>query len=154
MSDDGHHQISPDQLRWLKAFLASQMPDRMPTAPVDVSGVELDRHLMDGLRRRDGRDIYMFPPHLRKLFDTLSEGDVAKLERLITLRPETINWIHDKNDRELKGLDGAVEFITSSRTAAKVLAWCFAAAVSFVGGAVALAKGGYDLFALFRGGPR
>lgn len=152
MSDDGHHQISPDQLRWLKAFLASQMPDRMPTAPVDVSGVELDRHLMDGLRRRDGRDIYMFPPHLRKLFDTLSEGDVAKLERLMSLRPETIGWIHDKNDRELKNLDGAVEFITSSRTAGKWLLWIGGLSVTFVGGVTALAKNGIDLFAMLRGG--
>lgn len=130
------------------------MPDRMPAPPNTEVGAVFDQHLVDGQRRRDGRDIHMFPPHLRKWFDTLSEDDVGKLERLITLRPETISWIHDKNDRELKGLDGAVEFITSSRTAAKVLAWCFAAAVSFVGGAVALAKGGYDLFSLFRGGPR
>lgn len=97
---------------------------------------------------------YRPPPHLMEWFATLSKDDVSHLQKLIDLKPATVEWIAEKNDRELKSLDGAVEFITSSRTAAKVLAWCFAAAVSIVGGAVALAKSGYDLFSLFRGGPQ
>lgn len=94
----------------------------------------------------------MFPLHLRKWFDTLSEADVLKLERLMAVKQETVAWIDAKNDRELKNLDGAVEFITSSRTAAKVLMWVGGMAVAFVGGVTALAKNGIDLFSMLRGG--
>ena len=74
-----------------------------------------------------------------------------KLEVLISLRPETVKWVSEKNSRELERLDGAVEFISSSRTAARVLMWVCGTAVAFVGGVVALAKSGFDAFALFRG---
>ncbi|WP_132256542.1 hypothetical protein [Methylobacterium segetis] len=90
--------------------------------------------------------------HVRKLINALSEADVAKLEKLLSLKPETVAWVDAKNDRELKSLDGAVDFINSSRTAAKVLMWVCGVAVTFVTGTVALAKSGYDLFALLRGG--
>ena len=78
--------------------------------------------------------------------------DVVKLERLMALKAETVTWIEGKNDRELKQLDGVVEFVSSSRTAAKVLMWVCGAAVSFVVGVAAFAKGGYDMLAIFRGG--
>lgn len=90
-------------------------------------------------------------PHVESWFSTLSVEDVAKLETLIALRPETVKWVAEKNSRELEKLDGAVEFITSSRTAAKVLMYVSGVAVAFVGGVVALAKSGFDAFALFRG---
>lgn len=93
----------------------------------------------------------MFPAHLRTWFDTLSEADVAKLEHLIAVKAETVAWIDAKNERELKRLDRAVEFINSSRTAGKVLIWVGGMAVAFLGGVTALAKNGYDLFSLLRG---
>lgn len=128
------------------------MADRMPAPPNTELGERFDRQLMEAQGRRDGRDIHMFPAHLRKWFDTLSEADVAKIERLMSLKAETVTWIEGKNDRELKQLDGVVEFVSSSRTAAKVLMWVCGAAVSFVVGVAAFAKGGYDMLAIFRGG--
>ncbi|MBP1179955.1 hypothetical protein [Methylobacterium sp. PvR107] len=90
-------------------------------------------------------------PHVESWISTLSADDIAKLEILIALRPETVKWVAEKNSRELERLDGAVEFISSSRTAARVLMWVCGTAVAFVGGVVALAKSGFDAFALFRG---
>lgn len=90
-------------------------------------------------------------PHVEGWIRTLSPEDISKLEVLIALRPETVKWVAEKNSRELEKLDGAVEFITSSRTAAKVLMYVSGVAVAFVGGVVALAKSGFDAFALFRG---
>ncbi|MFY9289252.1 MAG: hypothetical protein WAP03_00925 [Methylorubrum rhodinum] len=92
------------------------------------------------------------PPHLADWLASLSKADVEKLEKLVHLRAETVAWIEGKNERELKNLDGAVEFITSSRTAAKVLMWVGGMAVAFVGGVAALAKNGIDLFSMLRGG--
>ncbi len=80
-----------------------------------------------------------FPPHLRKWFGSLSEGDVERLEKLISLKPETSEWVDAKNDRELKTLDGAVDFINSSCTAAKVLTWVCGTAATFLAGVVTLA---------------
>lgn len=128
------------------------MPDRVPTPPNTVLGETFDRQLMEAQGRRDGRDIHMFPAHLRTWFDTLSEADVKKLQKLMDVKAETVAWIDAKNDRELRNLDGAVEFITSSRTAAKVLMWIGGTAVAFVAGVATLATKGLDLFALFRGG--
>ncbi|PJI55825.1 hypothetical protein CTI14_01650 [Methylobacterium radiotolerans] len=90
-------------------------------------------------------------PHVESWFSTLSQEDITKLEVLISLRPETVKWVAEKNSRELERLDGAVEFISSSRTAAKVLMWVCGVAVTCVTGSIALAKAGYDAFALFRG---
>lgn len=128
------------------------MADRMPAPPNTELGEKFDRQLMEAQGRRDGRDIHMFPPHLRTWFDTLSVDDVQKLERLMAVKAETVAWIDAKNGRELQKLDGAVEFITSSRTAAKVLIWIGGMAVAFVGGVAALAKNGIDLFSMLRGG--
>jgi hypothetical protein len=89
--------------------------------------------------------------HVETWISTLSTEDIAKLETLIALRPETVKWVAEKNSRELERLDGAVEFISSSRTAAKVLMWVCGVAVTCVTGSIALAKAGYDAFALFRG---
>ena len=91
-------------------------------------------------------------PHLEVWFASLSQEDVKSLQALLELRPATIQWVAEKNDRELKQLDGAVEFITSSRTAARVLIWCCGVAVTFVGGVVALTKSGIDMFSILRGG--
>ncbi|WP_246747984.1 hypothetical protein [Methylobacterium sp. SD274] len=49
-------------------------------------------------------------------------------------------------------MDGVVEFVSSSRTAAKVLMWVCGTATAAVLGAIALAKGGFDLFKTVRGG--
>jgi hypothetical protein len=111
----------------------------------------------DNVRRaygveEDERRLYPFPPHLRRLFDSIDEADVAKIIKLLTLRPETIDWMDGKSPRELKNLDGVVEFVSSSRTAARVLMWVGGFAVAFVGGVTALAKNGIDLFAMMRGG--
>lgn len=90
-------------------------------------------------------------PHVEGWISTLSAEDVAKLEVLIALRSETVKWVAEKNSRELERLDGAVEFISSSRTAAKVLMWVCGVAVTCVTGSIALAKAGIDAFSLFRG---
>lgn len=145
-------EVSLDRARELVRLLEGQLPDRMPAPPNTELGERFDRRLMESQSRRDGRDIHMFPAHLRTWFDTLSEADVMKLERLMAVKAETVAWIEGKNDRELKQLDGVVEFVSSSRTAAKVLMWVCGAAVSFVVGVAAFAKGGYDMLAIFRGG--
>jgi hypothetical protein len=145
-------EVSLERARELVRLLEGQMPDRMPAPPNTELGERFDRHLMEAQGRRDGRDIHMFPAHLRKWFDTLSEADVMKLERLMAVKAETVAWIDGKNDRELRNLDGAVDFITSSRTAAKVLIWIGGTAVAFVAGVTALAKNGIDLFSILRGG--
>lgn len=90
--------------------------------------------------------------HLEAWFATLSAEDVKKLQTIVELRSETVAWIAEKNPRELKSLDGAVEFVTSSRTAAKVLAWCFVTAATAFGLVVTAAKNGIDLFQIVRGG--
>ncbi|AWI89193.1 hypothetical protein C0214_13550 [Methylobacterium sp. DM1] len=146
------NDVSIEAARALLRSLQGPLPDRMPAPPNTVLGESFDRQLLESQGRRDGRDIHMFPAHLRKWFDTLSETDVVKLERLMALKAETVTWIEGKNDRELKQLDGVVEFVSSSRTAAKVLMWVCGAAVSFVVGVAAFAKGGYDMLAIFRGG--
>ncbi|MGW5961023.1 hypothetical protein [Methylorubrum thiocyanatum] len=105
-----------------------------------------------GLDEDDDRRVMSFPPHMRKLFRSIDEGEAEKLLALLALRQDTIDWIAEKNPRELKNLDGVVEFVSSSRTAAKVLMWVGGFAVAFVGGVTALAKNGIDLFALMRGG--
>ncbi|QDI82362.1 hypothetical protein E8E01_19000 [Methylorubrum populi] len=104
-----------------------------------------------GLDEEDDRRVMSFPPHMRKLFRSIDEGEAEKLLALLALRQDTIDWIAEKNPRELKQLDGVVEFVSSSRTAAKVLMWVCGAAVSFVVGVAAFAKGGYDMLAIFRG---
>ncbi|UYW32532.1 hypothetical protein [Methylorubrum extorquens] len=144
--------MSLEAARALLRSLQGGLPDRLPAPPNTILGEAFDRQLLESQGRRDGRDIHMFPAHLRKWFDTLSETDVVKLERLMALKAETVTWIEGKNDRELKQLDGVVEFVSSSRTAAKVLMWVCGAAVSFVVGVAAFAKGGYDMLAIFRGG--
>lgn len=141
-----------ERARELVRLLEGQMSDRMPAPPNTEMGAVFEQHLIEGQRRRDGRDIHMFPPHLREWFDTISPDDLKNLKVVVGMRPDTLEWIHDKNPRELKQLDGAVEFITSSRTAGKWLLWIGGLSVTFVGGVTALAKNGYDLFALFRGG--
>ncbi len=100
----------------------------------------------------DDRRVMSFPPHMRKLFRSIDETEADKLLALLALRKDTIDWIAEKNPRELKNLDGVVEFVSSSRTAAKVLMWVGGFAVAFVGGVTALAKNGIDLFAMMRGG--
>jgi DNA-directed RNA polymerase subunit H (RpoH/RPB5) len=100
----------------------------------------------------DDRRVMSFPLHMRKLFRSIDEGEAEKLLALLALRKDTIDWIAEKNPRELKNLDGVVEFVSSSRTAAKVLMWVGGFAVAFVGGVTALAKNGIDLFAIMRGG--
>ncbi|TXN72400.1 hypothetical protein [Methylobacterium sp. WL6] len=91
-------------------------------------------------------------PHVETFISTLSVEDVSKLEALMALRPETVKWVAEKNTRELERLDGAVEFISSSRTAAKALMWVSGVAASFAITAFGLAKSGIDLFWAFRGG--
>lgn len=91
------------------------------------------------------------PHHVEVWIATLSAEDITKLETLLALRPETVKWVSEKNSRELDRLDGAVEFISSSRTAAKVLMWVCGVAVTCVTGSIGLAKAGIDAFALFRG---
>ncbi|NEU14310.1 hypothetical protein G3T14_19575 [Methylobacterium sp. BTF04] len=100
----------------------------------------------------ENAQVVAFPPHLRRLFASMSEPDVDRFEKLLALDPKTIVWISEKNTKELTNLDGAVEFITSSRTAARVLMWVCGTAVAFVGGVVALTKSGIDMFSIIRGG--
>jgi hypothetical protein len=95
---------------------------------------------------------YKMHAHLEAWFSSVSAEDVKQLEAILKLRPETVAWIAEKNPRELKSLDGAVEFVTSSRTAAKVLAWCFVTAATAFGLVVTAAKNGIDLFQIVRGG--
>ncbi|WP_264048841.1 hypothetical protein [Methylobacterium flocculans] len=92
------------------------------------------------------------PKHLRSLLNSIDEADAAKLQALLSLNPKTVAWISEKNPRELMNLDGAVDFVTSSRTAAKILAWCFVTAATAFGHVVTAAKNGMGLFQIFRGG--
>ena len=100
----------------------------------------------------DDRRVMRLPKHLRTLLNSIDEDGASKLKTLLDLDPKTIAWIAEKNTRELKSLDGAVEFVTSSRTAAKVLAWCFVTAATAFGLVVTAAKNGIDLFQIVRGG--
>lgn len=100
----------------------------------------------------DDRRLMRLPKHLRSLLNSIDEADASKLQALLNLDPKTVAWISEKNPRELKNLDGAVEFVTSSRTAAKVLAWCFVTVATAFGLVVTAAKNGMDLFQIFRGG--
>ena len=100
----------------------------------------------------EDRKVMRFPRHMRTLLNSIDEDEAVKIKALLNLDPKTVAWIADKNPRELKNLDGAVEFVTSSRTAAKVLAWCFVTAATAFGLVVTAAKNGMDLFQIFRGG--
>lgn len=91
-------------------------------------------------------------PHLVVWFASLSADDVLRLETLIALRPETVAWVSGKSPKELASMDGVVEFVSSSRTAAKVLMWVCGTTAAFIGGVIALTKGGFDLFKTIRGG--
>lgn len=145
-------EVSLERARELVRILEAQLPDRMPAPQNTELGERFDQRLLESQGRRDGRDIHMFPAHLRIWFDTLSVDDVQKLERLMAVKAETVAWIDAKNGRELQKLDGVVEFISSSRTAAKVLIWIGGAAVAFVGGVAVLAKNGLDFFSFLRAG--
>lgn len=145
--DDIPQHVRKAVVEALRAEAAKQMPlpDNMEF------GETFERRLREA-RRVSDRAVYEFPSHIREWFDGLSRDDIGKLNKVIGLSEKTITWIDDKNERELKSLDGAVEFITSSRTAAKVMMWVCGTAVTFVTAAFALAKSGVDLFWAFRGG--
>jgi hypothetical protein len=100
---------------------------------------------------RQRPELHRQAPHVESWFSTLSQEDITKLETLISLRSETVKWVSEKNSRELEKLDLAVEFVNSSRTAAKVLMWVSGVAFTCVTGSIALAKAGIDAFAIFRG---
>lgn len=100
---------------------------------------------------RQRRAVPRHHEHVETFIGTLSLEDVSKLQALLDLRAETVKWISEKNTKELQKLDGTVDFISSSRTAGKVLFYVTGAAVSFLTATFALAKAGYDIFALFRG---
>jgi len=144
--------LSTDRLEVLVRALAERMGDEMPAPQNYEAGDRFDRRMTTSHRVPSDRDFYEFPAHLREWFDGLDKDDIGRLNKVIQLSPKTVNWIAEKNERELVSLDGAVEFITSSRTAAKVLIWVCGMAVAFVGGVVALAKSGVDAFSLIRGG--
>ena len=131
--------------------LRAEAAKQMPVPDNTESGETFERRLREA-RRVSDRSVYEFPSHIREWFDGLSREDIGKLNKVISLSTKTVEWIDDKNERELKSLDGAVEFITSSRTAAKVMMWVCGTAVTFVTAAFALAKSGVDLFWAFRGG--
>ncbi|KQT08538.1 hypothetical protein ASG40_11715 [Methylobacterium sp. Leaf399] len=70
------------------------------------------------------------------------------------LPEHTRKWLEGKSDKELKNLDATIEFVVSSRTAGKVLAWVGGVAVMLIGYAVTTAKFGWDAFSFFRNMPR
>lgn len=98
------------------------------------------------------------PEHVRKWLEGKNTRDLAEIDeaqQLIDRLPvETRNWLKGKNAKDLQNIDAAVEFIGSSRTAARVLMWIGGIAVTFLTGSWALAKAGIDAFAMFRGGIR
>lgn len=63
-------------------------------------------------------------------------------------------WLEGKSAKELKELDATIDFVVSSRTAGKVLAYVGGIAVTVVTGSIAAAKMGWDLFSFVRGMPR
>ena len=130
--------------------LSAGMQERMPL-PSRSLGEDEVRRAYD-LDEDDDRKVMRLPRHIRKLLSSIDEGEVAKLQALMNLDAKTVAWIAEKNPRELKSLDGAVEFVTSSRTAAKVLAWCFVTAATAFGLVVTAAKNGIDLFQIVRSG--
>ncbi|TXN79291.1 hypothetical protein [Methylobacterium sp. WL8] len=131
--------------------VASGIGQRMHVPDDGLGETMVRRAYGDPVHLGEGSLVVGFPPHLRKMFASWSEEDVSRLDKLMKLRPETVAWVESKNTRELERLDGAVEFISSSRTAAKVLMWVCGTAATVVTGSIALAKSGYDLFSLFRG---
>lgn len=126
------------------------MQERMPL-PSRSLGEDEVRRAYD-LDDDDDRRVMRLPKHLRTLLNSIDEDGASKIKALLDLDQKTIEWIAEKNTRELKSLDGAVEFVTSSRTAAKVLAWCFVTAATAFGLVVTAAKNGIDLFQIVRGG--
>lgn len=130
--------------------VAEGMRERVPL-PTRGLGEDVVRQAYD-IDEDDDRKVMRLPKHIRKLLSSIDEGEALKLQALMNLDPKTVAWIAEKNPRELKSLDGAVEFVTSSRTAAKVLAWCFVTAATAFGLVVTAAKNGIDLFQILRGG--
>lgn len=92
------------------------------------------------------------PQYMRDFLATMSAEDVKKLHKLMELKTSTVEWIAQKNDKELMHLDGAVEFVVSSRTSAKILIWLMGISFTIVTSTWALAKLGIDVFNTFRGG--
>lgn len=63
-------------------------------------------------------------------------------------------WLEGKSAKELKELDATIDFVVSSRSAGKVLAWVGGIAVTVVGATITAAKMGWDLFSFVRSMPR
>ncbi len=89
--------------------------------------------------------------HLEVWFTSLSKEDVERLQEIIKLREETVKWISGKSPKELESIDGVVDFVSSSRTAAKVLMWVCGTTAAFLAAVFALTKNGFDLFRTIRG---
>lgn len=148
---NGRDDIPPHVRKVVLEAIRAEAAKQMPLPDNLESGESFERRLREA-RRLSDRAVYEFPAHIREWFDGLSREDITKLNKVLSLSPKTMDWIGEKNERELTSLDGAVEFITSSRTAARVLMWVCGTAVTFVTAAFALAKSGFDLFWAFRGG--
>lgn len=152
MADERDGGIKPELVDGIIRGLSEVLGDRLPKPSNRELGHDFDRRMRAQSDDEDDLRHVRAPPYVRELISTLSRSDVERLQKLLSLKPETVAWVDAKNDRELKSLDGAVEFISSSRTAARVLMWAGGLVVAFVGGVTALAKNGIDLFALLRGG--
>jgi hypothetical protein len=147
--------LSEEQLRQQGAYRAAA--EVIGAGSRDMLGLP-ERSLGEDMRRRaydmeedDDRRYMKFPPHLRKLFDHIGPDDVNKLIKLMSLKESTVKWIDGKSDKEYEKLDGAVEFLNSSRTAGKVLFYVAGVLASFLLSVFALAKSGWDVFTTFRG---
>ena len=118
----------PDREKVREAMrgLAEAMGSVMPTPePIDFGEAMVQR-------AREGRDA--------------PEAEEDRLPRHVR------EWLAEKNSKDLKNIDATVEFIVSSRIAARVLVWIMGTAITIIGTAWAAAKAGIDAFALFRGG--
>lgn len=146
--------LSPDRLASLVEALQERLDPDMPKPRNHESGARFERRMTAARRMTSDRDFYEFPLHLRELFDGLDKDDVACLAKLLRLNPKTLEWLTSKNERELRTLDDAVEFVSSSRTAAKVLIYVTGVAVTVMGAAFAWAKGAYEWFAILKVPPK
>ena len=119
-------QVDTERVRKAMRELGDAMGSTMPIPePVDF-GEAMVKRAREGRDAPEAEDDHL-PRHVRE-------------------------WLAEKNTRDLKNIDATVEFIVSSRIAARVLVWITGTAITIIGTAWAAAKAGIDAFALFRGG--
>lgn len=108
--------------------------------------------------RKPPRTYADLPKHVRDWLETKNADDLAEIDearKLIDRLPAgTRDWLKDKRDEDLQNIDRAVDFISSSRFAGKVLMYVGGLSITIVSGAWAVAKFGWDIAHTFKVIPR